>query len=287
MLDTAVVTSEPSDASFDSLGDRMKSFEGVEAKRRFTQGLPVMVRLDGRSFHTFTKGMARPFYEPMSRCMIETARYLVQESHAAFAYTQSDEITLGFWARPSEGTQAAPQIIFDGRVQKLCSVLAAMATAKFNQLALEHLPEHAHKLPVFDARAFEMPSLEEMANCVLFRALDCKKNAITMAALAHFSHKAISHKNGHEKLKMLQAAGVDWQAYPAFFREGTFLRRELHSRFLSDEELARIPEAKRPSGPVLRSRVTEVVTPPFNELCNPVAFLFHSELPQVKPHGSQ
>lgn len=287
MVDTAFATAEPSEASFESLGDRMKAFESVEAKRRFTQGQPVMVRLDGRSFHTFTKGMARPFHEPMSRCMIETARYLVSESHAAFAYTQSDEITLGFWARPPEDGKSAPQILFDGRVQKLCSVLAAMASAKFNQLALDLLPEHAHKLPVFDARAFEMPSLEEMANCVLFRALDCKKNAITMAALTHFSHNAISHKNGQEKLQMLEAAGVNWMAYPAFFRDGTFLRREVHSRNLSEEELARIPEGKRPEGPVLRSRVVEVETPPFYELANPVGFLFHSEQPQAKNHGPQ
>lgn len=262
---------------FDALGDRMKEFEMMEAGRRLMPGLPVMVRLDGRSFHTFTRGMSRPFHEPMSRAMIETARYLVAETHACFAYTQSDEISLGYW---NESDQS--EMMFDGRVQKLCSVLAGLATAKFNQEVVRRMPERAHLLPVFDARVFSMPSLDEMVNCVLFRALDCAKNSITMAASAYYSHKDLHGKHSAAKHEMLYEKGVNWANYPAFFKDGTFLRRELVMKELTAEELARIPEKHRPIGPVMRSQVLEVNMPPFARLANPKDVLFYGARPIAK-----
>lgn len=262
---------------FDELGDLMKSIEMIEAGRRLMPGLPVMARLDGRSFHTFTRGLPRPYHEPLSRAMIETAKYLVEETHASFAYTQSDEITLGYW---TEGIES--KMMFDGRVQKLTSVLAAMATAKFNQQVALNMPEKAHLLPVFDARVFNMPNLDEMANCVLFRALDCAKNSITMAASAYYSHKELHGKGSAAKHEMLYAKGVNWAHYPAFFKDGTFLRREVVLKELSEQELSRIPEKHRPSGPVQRSVVQEVETPPFAKLANQKGFLFYGEAPVLR-----
>ncbi|CAB3784161.1 tRNA(His) guanylyltransferase Thg1 family protein [Pararobbsia alpina] len=262
---------------FDALGDRVKEFEMMEAGRRLMPGLPVMVRLDGRSFHTFTRGMARPFHEPMSRAMIETARHLVGETHACFAYTQSDEISLGYWNVSPES-----EMMFDGRIQKLCSVLAGLATAKFNQEVGHRMPEKAHLLPAFDARVFNMPSLDEMVNCILFRALDCAKNSITMAASAYYSHKDLHAKNSSDKHEMLHVKGVNWANYPAFFKDGTFLRRELVVKELSAEELARIPEKHRPVGPVQRSQVAEVDMPPFARIANPKGVLFYGEAPVAK-----
>lgn len=262
---------------FDALGDRMKEFEMIEAGRRLMPGLPIMVRLDGRSFHTFTKGMPRPFHEPMSRAMIETAKFLVEETHACFAYTQSDEITLAYWSNDPKS-----MVLFDGRVQKLTSVLAGLATAKFNQEVGKRMPEKAHLLPVFDARVFNMPSLAEMAECVLFRALDCTKNSITMAASAYYSHKELHGKSSSAKHEMLHLKGVNWAHYPPFFKDGTFLRRERIFKELTEEELRRIPEKHRPSGPVERSVVQEVVMPPFAKLANPVEFLFHGAPPVAR-----
>lgn len=266
---------------FDALGDRMKEYEMIEAGRRLMPGLPIMVRLDGRSFHTFTRGMPRPFHEPMSRSMIETARYLVEETHACFAYTQSDEITLAYWSDDLRNTP-----MFDGRVQKLCSVLAGMATAKFNQEVVQRMPEKAKLLPVFDARVFNMPNLDEMVNCVLFRALDCAKNSITMAASAYYSHKQLHGKNSSDKHEMLYAKGVNWANYPAFFKDGTFLRRETVLKELSASELSRIPEKHRPKGPVQRSQVLELDMPPFAKLANPKEVLFYGAQPITKAEAS-
>lgn len=260
---------------FDALGDRMKAFEKLEAGRKLMPGLPIMVRLDGRSFHTFTRGMTRPFDINMSGAMVETARYLVHDTHARFAYTQSDEITLGFW---SDDPLSEP--MFGGRIQKLCSVLAGITTAKFNQEVAIRMPDRAKLLPVFDARVFNMPNLDEMVNCVLFRALDCAKNSITMAASAYYSHKQLHGKNSSDKHEMLRAKGVNWNDYPAFFKEGTFLRREVIERTLTEEELARIPEKHRPTGAVQRSAVIEIDMPPFAKVANPKDVLFYGAQPE-------
>ena len=263
-------------SSFDTLGDRMKAYEAVESERRLDSSLPIMIRLDGRSFHTFTRGMERPFHLPMSQAMIETARYLIKETHACFAYTQSDEISLGYW---NEEPQS--QVLFDGRVQKLTSVIAAMATAKFNQETMLRMPQKSHLLPVFDARVFSMPSLEEMANCILFRASDCVKNSITMAASSCHSHKYLQGKNGLDK-KLMKEKGLDWDELPEFFKSGTFLKRELLMKSLTDQELSRIPENFRPSGLVQRTEVVEFHMPNFYDVENKTDVLFFGKDPVLK-----
>src|SRR4029079_6986806 len=104
------------------LGDRVKKYRQAEASRRAMRGTPLLARLDGRAFHTFTRDLRRPYDEGMSRCMIETTRTLVREANALVGYTQSDEITLA-WYEPS---QSPSDYEFDGRFQKLASVLAGM-----------------------------------------------------------------------------------------------------------------------------------------------------------------
>jgi tRNA(His) guanylyltransferase len=273
--------SRKSATRFETLGDRMKDFEMLEAGRRLLPGVPVIARLDGRAFHTFTRGMPRPYHEPMSRAMIETARFLVSETHAKFAYTQSDEITLGFWNADS---QAEP--LFNGRVQKLCSVLASLATAKFNQEVAIRMPGKAAELPVFDARVFTLPSLEEATACVLWRALDCTKNAITMAASAYYSHKALQGKRSAEKHEMLHAKGVNFNDFPAFFKNGTLLRRETFLKELLPEELERIPAKHRPEGAVLRSQVVEADMPPFPKVANLKEVLFEGAAPRLREESA-
>lgn len=254
---------------FEDMGDRHKAFEAREANVRLMPGLPVIARLDGRAFHTFTRGMARPYDERMSRAMIATTKYLVENTHAAIGYTQSDEITLAF-----PNGDSSKEMLFDGRVQKLCSILAAMATAKFNQVIAETMPEKAHMLPLFDARVFAYPTLALAAENLLWRETDATRNSLTMAAHAHYSHKEL-HKAGYaKKHEMLFAKGVNWNDYPAFFKRGTYVRRETVLKHLTEEEMARIPEKHRPQGPVMRSEVQELDLPPLARVSNPIEALF-------------
>lgn len=264
----------PSD--FEALGDRQKAFESAEAARKLLPGLPVLVRLDGRAFHTFTRGLARPFDARLSRAMIDTTCHLVQETHASIGYCQSDEISLAF---PNE--DPAKAVLFDGRVQKLCSILAALASAKFNQLIATSLPEKAHLLPVFDARAWSVPNLDVAAEHFVWREADATRNSLTMAAYAHYSHRELHKAGAARKHEMLHAKGVNWAHYPAFFKRGTYVRRETTLRELSEQELARIPEKHRPRGPVMRSRVCELEMPPIAQLKNLKEVLFLGAAPVV------
>lgn len=259
---------------FEALGDRQKAYEALEAARKLMPGLPVLVRLDGRAFHTFTRGLARPYDERLSRSMVETAKFLVEQTHASIGYTQSDEISLAWPC-----TDAAKPVLFDGRVQKLCSVLASLATAKFNQLVASNLPEKAHLLPVFDARAWAVSSLAVAAEHFLWRESDATRNSLTMAAHAHYSHKEL-HKAGYaKKHEMLFVKGINWDDYPAFFKRGTYVRREVELRELSAEELERIPPKHRPTGPVVRSAVRELDMPPLSQVDNVQGVLFFGESP--------
>lgn len=264
-------------SEFEAMGDRHKAFEARETMHRLMPGLPVLVRLDGRAFHTFTRGLARPYDERLSRSMIETTKYLVDHTHASVGYTQSDEISLAF-----PNTDPDNQVMFDGRVQKLCSVLAAMATAKFNQQILANIPEKAHLLPLFDARVYQYPTLDLAAESFVWRETDATRNSLTMAAHAYYSHKEL-HKAGYaRKHEMLHAKGLNWNDYPDFFKKGTYVRRESTLKELTAAELARIPEKHRPTGPVMRSVLRELAMPPITRVANVNAVLFEGQEPQER-----
>lgn len=235
-----------------SLGDRMKSYEVPSTTRKAFKGQPLVVRLDGKSFHTFTKGLKRPYDVRLSQLMVETSKALVDRFQAKIGYTQSDEITL-VWNIDCDGSSEFP---FDGRFQKMESLLAAYATAFFNKNLADYLPEKAEQLPIFDARAFVVPNLMEAYNAVLWRQQDATKNAISMAAQSMFSHKVLQNKNSSEMQEMMWSQhGINFNDYPAFFKRGMFVRRVKRERILTDVEMSNIPEAHRPTGPVVRSSV--------------------------------
>lgn len=257
----------------DEFGGRIKSYEAVETQRRLDVHLPIYARIDGRSFSSFTRGMARPFDPIMTAAMVETCRHLVQETHARIGYTQSDEISL-IWLAEEERSD----VFFSGKVQKMASVLASMAAAKFARVCPEG---YEHKLPHFDARVFQLPSLTEGANAILWRAMDARKNAIQMVAQAHFSPRQLHGKGQSDMLAMLSGIGVDFEAFPPAFKRGSFLRRVSVERALTADELHAIPERHRPTGPVVRTQVEVLEMPPFNLVTNREAVVFSAEAPQV------
>ena len=223
----------------DDLGDRMKGLESAEAGRKLDTTLPIMVRLDGKGFSKWTYGLERPFDERMSQLMRTVTDFLVKESHAQFGYTQSDEITLCLYSDSPER-----QIFFDGKVQKLNSVLSSFATAKFNSLVNTYFMEDIGRKPLafFDCRVWNVPSLEEATNCVIWRQLDASKNSVSMAARHYYSHKELMNKTCEEMKEMLLDCGVSWNDYPNFFKIGTlFLRRKKMTKF-SYDELEKLPE---------------------------------------------
>lgn len=261
----------------DALGDRCKRFEAVEAERRAMPGIPLLARLDGRAFHTFTRGLNRPFDERFGRCMVETTRSLVDDLRALIGYTQSDEITLVWWV-PASGPQDYP---FDGRFQKLASVSAGIASAAFARLAAEHLPEKSRSLPSFDARVWQVPTKEDAIDVLIWREDDAAKNSLSMAARAHFSHGDVHNKGGPALHDLLHSAGVNWNDYPARFKRGVYVRRESVVRAFSADQLARIPERHRPApgATVARSEVRVMEMPPIRRVANVIDVVFEGATP--------
>ncbi|MFK4135898.1 tRNA(His) guanylyltransferase Thg1 family protein [Pseudomonas luteola] len=262
----------------DTFGDRMKGYENMEAGRKFMPLLPIIARIDGRTFKSFTRGMNRPYDERMSQCMIETTRHLVDETGACMGYTQSDEITLAW-----HSDTLKKQVWFNGRTSKMISQLAAQATVFFYREVLKRMPEYADRMPTFDARVWNVPNREEGAACFLWREWDATKNSITMAASAHFSHKALHGKNGAEKQDMLMEKGINWNDYPAFFKRGTYIQRVTTSKpFTPDELMSLPPKHKAHTNPELvisRSYVQALDLPPLSKVANRTEVIFEGAAP--------
>lgn len=267
----------------DDLGDRMKEYEMAEAGRRCMPRLPILARIDGRGFSRFTSDLERPYDRRLSDLMVETVKFLVRETNAVCGYTQSDEISLCWYSSSLES-----QVVFDGRISKLTSVLAALTTVYFNRRLPEFLPpQYAERMPHFDARVWNVPNLDEAANTFLWREFDATKNSISMAARAHFSHKQIDGKHGGEMQAMLRDKGVEWSEYPSFFKRGTYIQRRKTVRRFTTDELDKLPPRHaahtNPDLVVERTDYVALDMPPLNTVKNRVEALFEGAEPQVDP----
>lgn len=249
----------------DDLGDRMKLLEMAEAGRKAMPGLPVMARLDGRAFHAYTRGMQRPFDAGMLACMRETMRALVEEFHAALGYTQSDEITL-VWREPD---------LFDGRWQKLTSVLAGYASATFVRIADRVFPEKHRHTPCFDCRVWQVPNAATAIDVFAWREHDAVKNSVQMAAQSVCSHRELHGQGRADQMEMLHARGINWNDYPVHFKRGIYAQRQTVQRALTDEELTAIPEAHRPPADQAFTRgfIAVLDLPPIRQVPNPEELL--------------
>lgn len=231
--------------SFDTLGDRMKSYENIP-RIVLEKKKPVIIRLDGKAFHSFTKGMLRPFDDVLISTMQKTATYLCENVMGCkIAYTQSDEISLLLVDYEREETQAW----FDNSLQKMVSVAASMATMAFNNAlreAVNHIilecgraltpDDYAMKLSakmghaMFDARAFVLPQ-DEVCNYFIWRQQDAMRNSVLMVAQSLYSPKKM-HGKTCQVLKelMLAEEGVNWNDYPTYQKRGTCIVKEQYDK---------------------------------------------------------
>lgn len=231
----------------DALGQRMKNYYEAIPKTRLMRRTPVAIRIDGKAFHTFTRGFQKPFDEVLGNAMARTMEYLCQNIQGVqFAYCQSDEITLLLQDYKKLTTDAW----FDYEVQKMCSIAASMATMAFNKYfnqehwkwaknndiaCMEHLNEGKNpellklhntyveascKGAMFDARCFNIPK-EEAANLIYWRQVDAMRNSIQMIGQANYSHSYLQDKSC-EQIKMLLRCdfGINWDGLPARWKYG-------------------------------------------------------------------
>lgn len=253
-------------ASLDPLGDRLKAIERVEAGRCTNPELPVIARLDGRAFSTFTRGLKRPYDPQLSDLMIASTKHLVHKFHALIGYTQSDEITLAW--EPTE------DFMFGGRYQKLTSLLAASVTGFFQKNLDVVLPAKSGWIPIFDCRVWQPASMEELYLNFLWRQDDAMKNSVNSAASLYCSHKQLMGVSRSERLVLLEKQGINWEDYPPAFKWGTFVKAKNVLVDASAFDGADIPEKYRPTEPVIRTVVEELEVGPLRRLENPAALLF-------------
>ena len=241
----------------DALGDRMKRYEDI-TRFKLPPRTYTLLRVDGRAFHTWTRGLAKPYDQLLMKIMDKTAIALCEEiAGAQFAFVQSDEISILAVDFLEIGTQAW----FDGLVQKWCSVAAAIATMTFNvevmkavQQNLEmNITEIGSKKPsaTFDARVWTIPDHVEVENYFVWRQQDAVRNSVMMLARAHASHKQLHGKNQSAQHEIIHAAGDNWEKHPARFKHGGIIRRQAvdylaplsatHPAFIQLAEGKRVP----------------------------------------------
>jgi len=207
----------------DSLGDRIK--DHYEGRTRFL--LPrrtyTIIRVDGKAFHTYTRGCDRPYDVPLMEDMDRTAVALCQQiAGAQLAFVQSDEISILLTDFASSGTEAW----FDGSLQKLVSLSASIATAHFNSFRAERADPFEEASPpqalaYFDSRAFTIPDPVEVENYFVWRQQDATRNSISMTAQAHFPHDLLQGKTSDEMQELLwQGKGLNWNDMPGGFKRG-------------------------------------------------------------------
>ena len=223
------------------IAKRMKTYEAV-AKTALTRRLPVIIRIDGKAHHSFTRGLRRPFDDLYMASMQKTMLYLCTNIQGCMlGYTQSDEISLLL----VDYKKLTSSAWFDNEVQKICSIAASMVTMKFNQTFSSYsssyindsiineinntdeikycntIQEAADRGAMFDARCFTLPK-EEVANYFFWRQYDATKNAIQMVGRAYFSHNQLNNKNCSQIQEMLFSEhGVNFNDFPVVQKRGT------------------------------------------------------------------
>lgn len=216
-----------------NLGERMKVYECV-SKNFLTRKTPAIIRLDGKSFHTFTKGMIKPFDFILLETMQQTMKYLCKNIQGCvLGYTQSDEITLVLIDYQNIDSSAW----FEYNVQKMVSISASMATLFFNNIFSSivsditdkgicdtscYLNEYGNcKQGIFDSRVFNLPK-EEVVNCLIWRQQDATRNSIQAVGQSKFSHKELNRKSCNEIQDMLMLNyNINWNNFSTYQKRGS------------------------------------------------------------------
>ncbi len=227
--------------SFDSLGDRMKAYEAIP-RISLTRRLPMIIRVDGKAFHTLTRGLERPWDPRFVHVMQEVAKKLCAGiSGAQLGYVQSDEVSV--LVRDDMTLQTQPW--FGKDLQKIVSVSASIAGVVFSRL----WEKDAH----FDARAFVLPPAE-VTNYFVWRQQDAVRNSIEALGQAHFSARELHRKSCNEIQEMLYSQkGVNWNDVPSHLKRGACALRQVYMVESSE-------------GPVERSQwVVDLEVPTFTQ----------------------
>lgn len=202
----------------DNLGDRMKSRYENRTRYYLPRRTYTVLRIDGKSFHTYTQNFDRPFDATLINAMNHAAKHLcINLAGCRFAYTQSDEISVLL----TDFTKPETEAWFDGNLQKAVSVSASIATAYFNA----YMKNNVMAVACFDSRAFTIADPVEVENYFIWRQQDWTRNSITAVAQSLYSHKQLHKKNTTEMQEMIFQKGQNWNNYPTHQKRGRVLKK--------------------------------------------------------------
>lgn len=217
-----------------TLGDRMKNHYENISRYYLTRRMPVIIRIDGKSFHTFTRGFKKPFDDILVKTMQETMKYLCENIQGCvLGYTQSDEISLVLVDYAELTTDAW----FGNNLQKMCSVSASMATMAFNKFFYNNMPadeensgtyyKALEKGAMFDSRVFTIPK-EEVCNAIIWRQQDATRNSILSVGQANFNQKELHGQSCNSIQDMLMTQkGINWNDYATTLKRGSCCIKEV------------------------------------------------------------
>lgn len=213
---------------------RMKEYERA-SKGYLSKRTPVLIRVDGRAFHTFTRGFSKPYDKVLNKSMQDTMKYLCKNVQGCvLGYTQSDEITLVL----VDYDDIKKSSWLDYEVQKICSIVASMTTMQFNKVFRNNIEEYSQLREcfggqlliykraeemgaMFDARCFNVPE-NDVCNAIIWRQRDAEKNSISSLGQAYFTDKELHGKKGNEVQDMLmEKFKVNWNDVETKFKRGS------------------------------------------------------------------
>jgi tRNA(His) 5'-end guanylyltransferase len=212
----------------EELGNRMKEFYEDRFRTKLPRRAYTIIRIDGKAFHTYTKGLKRPFDEELIEDMNKTTAFLCKNIMGAkMGYVQSDEISILLTDFDTLDTQAW----FDYNIQKMVSIASSLATSEFNRLRIDRYIKEKYnsgisnityrfmenlsniKQAQFDARVFQIPSRIEVENYFIWRQQDATRNSISSVAQSLYSHKELNGKKTNDMQEIIFQKGINWNDY--------------------------------------------------------------------------
>lgn len=255
------------------LGDRMKTFYENRTRILLPRKTYTLLRIDGKAFHTYTRGLKKPFDLGLMEDMNDTAAYLCKNIQGAkFAYVQSDEISI----LVTDFDDIVTDMWFDGNLQKMASVSASLATARFNQLRMNRScwdgldvdgyldgdDINNFKLATFDSRVFQIPQSVEVENYFIWRQQDAVRNSIASVAQSLYSHRELNGKTSNEQQEMIFQKGINWNDYTSREKRGGFIERVT---YVNDKNIMTIPHQEIAFNDTVRKKWETVECPIFTQ----------------------
>jgi len=217
----------------DKLGDRMKANYEDRTRILLPRRSYTIIRIDGKAFHTYTRGMISPFDDGLIEDMDTTATYLCKNIMGAkFAFVQSDEISVLLTDFEDIGTQSW----FDSNLQKMCSVSSSQATRAFNEARLKRNEVDAMRWAEFDSRVFQIPQKTEVENYFIWRQQDAARNSVSSVARSLYSHKELHGKNINEQQGLIFRKGINWHDYASKYKRGRMIVKETYEKTQGDNK---------------------------------------------------